>query len=504
MFLEMVNITKYFDAVHALEDVNFSLKKGEIHGLLGENGAGKSTLMNILGGVLAPTHGEVYFEENLLEDINEKKAAHLGIRFIHQELNLVNDLTVYENLFLGEEIVGKFGILDRKSMIEHSREALKKIGVEIDPTTMVSDLDTPLKQQVEIARALLFESKIIIMDEPTTALSDKEIQKLFNVMRKLKDQGVSIIYISHKMPELFAICDRYTVLRDGKFIASGNFSDINEAEATRLLVGQHISDLVEKEQHAEGVLLEAVGLTCKGFFEDVSFTLRKGEVLVFTGLQGDGRGELAEALFGARKLDSGDVFLQGKKLELRSIRNTMRSGIGMIQRNRKERSIIKNMSVLDNLTMAKFTKEKEGFFVKKKAQMDVFDYATDILDVKVGSPEDEITALSGGNQQKVIISRWLALNSKVYIFDNPTQGVDVGAKYEIYKLINDLAKQGISLIMFTSEYPEIQKVGDRCIVMYRGEINTELDRREFDEGKIMYYATGANRKANEDGRNIDN
>ncbi len=497
MLLQMKNISMNFDSVQALNNVDFSLEKGEIHGLLGENGAGKSTLMNILGGVLTPSNGEILLDDGKLADLDEKKATKLGIRFIHQELNLVNDLTVQENLFLGEEITSKLGILNRREMIDLSRGVLEKIKIDINPRTMVSDLDTSLKQLVEIAKALLYESKIIIMDEPTTALSDEEIQNLFVIMRELKAQGVSIIYISHKMPELFEICDRYTVLRDGKLISTGFFKDITMTKATELLVGQHIKDEIEKESHAEGVLLSADHISCEEYFHDVSFELKRGEVLVFTGLQGDGRGELSEALFGARKLTSGKVFLEGKELDLSSIKKVMQSGVGMIQRSRKERSIIKDMSVYDNLAVAKYAYDEKSGFVNDRDRVKLFEDCKQLLNVKVSDPNNEITSLSGGNQQKVIISRWLALGSKVYIFDNPTQGVDVGAKFEIYKLINDLAKQKVSIILFSSEFPEIQKVGDRCIVMYKGRINTVLDRSEFSESKIMYYATGANKHGEE-------
>jgi len=497
MLLNMKNISMNFDSVQALNNVDFSLEKGEIHGLLGENGAGKSTLMNILGGVLTPTHGEIFLDDNKVTDLDEKKATRLGIRFIHQELNLVNDLTVQENLFLGEEITSKAGILDRKKMIELSQNVLNKIKVTIDPRIVVADLDTSFKQLVEIAKALMYESKIIIMDEPTTALSDEEIQILFGIMRELKAQGVSIIYISHKMPELFAICDRFTVLRDGRLISTGFFKDITMTKATELLVGQHIKDEIEKESHAEGVLLKAENISCDDYFRDVSFELRKGEVLVFTGLQGDGRGELAESLFGARKLTSGKVYLEDKELDLSSIKKVMQSGIGMLQRSRKERSIIKDMSVYDNLAVAKNIYDDRTGFISLKDQEKLYEDCKKLLNVKVADPRNDITSLSGGNQQKVIISRWLALGSKIYIFDNPTQGVDVGAKFEIYKLINDLAKQKVSIILFSSEFPEIQKVGDRCIVMYKGRINTVLDRSEFSEGKIMYYATGANKHGEE-------
>jgi ABC-type sugar transport system ATPase subunit len=492
MLLDMKKISMNFDSVAALKEVDFTLEKGEIHGLLGENGAGKSTLMNILGGVLKPTSGEVFLEDNKLEDLDERKASKLGIRFIHQELNLVNDLTVQENLFLGEEITTKLGLLDRQEMIDRSGEILKKTKVDIDPRTMVSDLDTSYKQLVEIAKALLFQSKIIIMDEPTTALTDEEIKNLFEIMRNLKAQGVSIIYISHKMPELFEICDRFTVLRDGKLVSSGFFKDINVAKATELLVGQHITDEIMKDSHAEGTMLIAEHLSCDNFFADVSFELKRGEVLVFTGLQGDGRGELAEALFGARKLSGGIIRMEGKELNLASIKKVMQSGIGMIQRNRKERSIIRDMSILDNLAVAKNVSEDKYLLINQKSQYKILEECKELLNLKVADPNNEITYLSGGNQQKVIISRWLSLRSKVYIFDNPTQGVDVGAKFEIYKLINDLVKQKVSIILFTSEYPEIQKVGDRCIVMYKGKINAVLDRKEFSENRIMYYAIGAN------------
>ena len=494
MYLHMKQITMDFDATRALDNVDFSLDKGEIHGLMGENGAGKSTLMNVLGGVLRPTHGKVYLDGEDITNIDEKKASKIGIRFIHQELNLVNDLKVYENLFLGEELTNKLGIVGRKEMCRRAEEVLKSVNLGGIANVMVGDLDTSHKQLIEIARSLLFEARIIIMDEPTTALSDTEIKNLYGIMRQLKAKGVSMIYISHKMPELFEICDCYTVLRDGKFVASGAFSEINESMATEMLVGQHINDKIEKEQHGTDVLMKAENLSCHHYFRDVSFELRRGEVLVLTGLQGDGRGELAEALFGARKLTGGTVWMEGKPLKFKSIVSVMRSGIGMVQRNRKERSIIKNMNVLDNLTMAQFAHSKKNFVVKRNEQMRVFNDCRKMLDVKVGSPKHEITSHSGGNQQKVIISRWLELNLKVYIFDNPTQGVDVGAKFEIYKLINKLAEQGVSIIVFSSEYPEIAKIGDRCIVMYNGQIAKEFDRKDFNEAAIMYYATGSDRK----------
>ncbi len=498
MFLEMKNITKCFDATKALDDVSFSCEKGEIRGLLGENGAGKSTLMNILGGVFPPTEGRVLIEGKDITESDEKKASGAGIRFVHQELNIINDLRVYENLFLGEEISRGFGFTDKKHMREKSIQVLTKVNLgDLDPDLYARELDTSHKQLLEIARALLFDAKVIILDEPTTALSEEEIKNLFGIMRNLKSEGVTMIYISHKMAELFEICDTFTVLRDGKFIASGKMADIDEKQATAMLTGRTVKKIEDKVNHSKEVIFRAENISCGKYFRNVSFDLREGEVLVFTGLQGDGRGELAEALFGIRKLTEGKTFLDGKEMKYPSIKAVMKSGIGMIPRNRKERGIIKDLSILDNLSVAGYAKEKGGFFVDRKKQLESFEECKTKLNLKAGNPKDAITSLSGGNQQKAVIQRWISLKSRIYIFDNPTQGVDVGAKFEIYKLINQLAEEGISIIVFTSEYPEIQQVGDRLIIMYDGEVNGMMKREEFDENQIMYYATGGGRRKRE-------
>ncbi len=495
MILEMRGITKYFGPVKALDDVNFLVGEAEIHGLLGENGAGKSTLMNILGGALQPSAGEIYIDGQPIEEMTIHRSNDLGIRFIHQELNLVNDLTVYENLFLGQEINNRAGFLDRNTMIQRSKQVLEQIKLDIDPKEMLSNLEPSRKQLVEIAKALLFEGKLIIMDEPTTALTNREIDVLFKIMRSLKEHGLSIIFISHKMPELFAICDKFTILRDGKFIESGFFKDINEQVATNLLVGRSIVDsqLIKEDMRGEPIFL-VKNLTSKGHFYDISFELHKGEVLAITGLHGDGRGELSEALFGARHVDAGTVVLKDKKLNLGNIRDVMRAGVGMVPRNRKERSIIKDLNILNNLSIAYFIGKHKRFFINRKEELERFERAQKVTDIRVGNPEDYITSLSGGNQQKVIVSRWLELNSEIYILDNPTQGIDVGAKFEIYKLINELARNGKSLIIFSQEFPEIYKIADRCLVMYEGHINAELDRDQLTEVNVMYYATGSNKE----------
>jgi len=493
MLLQMKHIVKRFGPVTALDNVSLKVRESEIHGLMGENGAGKSTLMNILAGAIQPTAGEIYFDEKIVHNMTTVKASSMGIRFIHQELNVVNDLKVFENLFLGEELVTKFGLLDKKTMIQKSAEVFKRMQIDIDPLAEVGDLDTSRKQLVEIAKSLLFKSRLIIMDEPTTALTNKEIQNLFEIMRKLKEEGVSFIYISHKMPELFDICDRYTVLRDGKFIETGDFKDIDEEKATELLVGRTITNEITVGQKiSEETVLEAYKLCCEPFFSEISFKLNKGEVIAITGLHGDGRGELAEVLFGARKSTGGKVMLNNKELNLSNIKAVMKQGIGMVPRNRKERSIIKDMSIKDNLSIAHFTTGHRKLFIDRNEELDRFNRNQRVTGIKVGNPDDLITSLSGGNQQKVIIARWLEIDAEVYILDNPTQGIDVGAKFEIYKLINELAKQGKSIIIFSAEFPEIHKVANRCFIMYKGMINAELSRDELSEVKVMYYATGSN------------
>ena len=493
MILHMKDISKSFDTVKALDNVSLVINMCEIHGLLGENGAGKSTLMNILGGVFPPTSGEIFFKGEKQENLTTRKSNDLGIRFIHQELNLVNDLMVYENLFLGAEILNKYALLDKKAMIYKCREVFKRMNIDIAPEELVSNLDTSRKQLVEIAKALLFKSELIIMDEPTTALTNKEIDNLFNIMRGLKKEGVSIIYISHKMPELFKICDSYTVLRDGNFIETGKFSDIDEGKATELLVGRSIEcENISKSEALEEVVLSVKTLSCYPAFKDISFDVKKGEVIAITGLHGDGRGELAEALFGARTVSGGNITLKGKALKLKNIKKVIQEGIGMVPRNRKERSIIKDMSILDNLSIAYFASKHKKLLINSAEEIRIFQKSKEKTDIKVENPEDYITFLSGGNQQKIIISRWLEMDCEVYILDNPTQGIDVGAKFEIYKIINELAKQGKSIIIFSAEFPEIYRVADRCLVMYKGQINAELKKEELTELKIMYYATGSN------------
>jgi ribose transport system ATP-binding protein len=498
MILEMKHISKSFGAVQAVKDVSFSVGKGEIHGLLGENGAGKTTLMNILAGTFPPDIGTIEIDGNVVGSMTPRKAMELRIRFIHQELNLGNDLTVFQNMFLGYEYSKPGWRVDKKKELEHAQKVLDSMNSGIKADLLVADLDTAQKQMVEIARALLFSSELIIMDEPTTALNNREIEKLFTIMRALKDEGVSFIYISHKMPEIFSICDTYTVLRDGSFIKTGAIKDIDEHQATELLIGKrfvqaHIKDAIPANI-SDDVVLNARNLSGKSFF-DISFSVHRGEILVITGLQGSGTDELATALFGATGLDHGSIDGPNGPLDMKDIKKVMQSGIGMIPRNRKERGILPDLTIRYNNSLAYFVAKHTHLLVNKKEESDRFKRSQKQMGIKVGSDLDPITSLSGGNQQKVILSRWLQLDADLYIMDNPTQGIDVGAKFSIYKIIAELAAQGKGVIVFTSEYPEIHQLSDRCMVLYKGRCSAVLEREDISEVGIMEYSTGTRREA---------
>jgi len=494
MNLEMKNISKEFGPVQAVADVSFSVGPGEIHGLLGENGAGKTTLMNVLCGTFPPTSGKIIIDGQEITAMTPKKASDMKIRFIHQELNLCNDLKVYENMYLGEEIT-KYRFVQYKEQVRHSQEVLDSMHVKINADALVSDLDMAQKQLVEIAKALLFKSELIIMDEPTTALNNHEIENLFTIMRSLKLQGVSFIYISHKMPELFEICDKYTVLRDGKFIETGLFADIDEHKATELLIGRTFVNANLKDENNTAIQPEVV-LSVKNLtgttFHDVSFDLHKGEIIAITGLQGAGSAELAQALFGALPHKSGSIEVKNTVLNTRTIKRVMTNGIAMVPSNRKERGILPDLSIRDNNSMAFFVSKHRKLLIRPKEENARFEKNRKILDIKVDLSSALITSLSGGNQQKVIVSRWLETEANIFIMDNPTQGIDVGAKYQIYKLIIDLANQGKSVLVFSTEFPEIWHIADRCIVMYKGGVNGDIRRSELTEVKMMAYSIGSN------------
>lgn len=495
MRVEMSGITVDFGPVRAVDQVSLSVEPGEIRGLLGENGAGKSTLMNVLAGTFAPKEGDILLDGQKVRFSGAKAAMKAGIRLIHQELNLCNDLRVFENMYLAQEIKTKGGLLDRKTMIENSAKVFERMGVAIDPRAVVDDLQAAEKQLVEIARALLFSCDLIIMDEPTTALSNQEIDALFAIMRQLKAQGVSFIYISHKMPEIFRICDTYTVLRDGRFIKTGNIAEVTEREITEMMTGKSLSDdeFNRRPTHVRNeVAMQAENLSGEGF-QDVSFTLRRGEILAITGLQGSGRDSLADALYGALP-HTGRLSVAGQELR-GGIARFLRQRVAMVPRNRKERGILNDLNIYDNLSMGYFNTRMREKLIRTKQEKSRYLRQKQALDIRADNPRNLISSLSGGNQQKVILGRWLEADADVLIFDNPTQGIDVGTKFEIYHLMLRLAAEGKAILVFSSEFPEILKVADRCLVMYKGSVNAELNRSEMDEDRMMYYSTGANLEA---------
>lgn len=491
MKLEMNGIFKSFGANQVLKAVDFHLDGGEICALLGENGAGKSTLMNILGGVLRPDAGTISLDGVPCVFHMPMESLEARIAFIHQELNLINDLPIYENMFIGRELKKKSGLLDHQGMINETRKVFARMDLELDPRTMVRDLDASFKQIVEITRALLMDARLIIMDEPTTSLTDPEIEHVFAILRTLRAQGVGIVFISHKLREVMAICDRYTVLRDGVMVSSGQVKDVTVSDLARFMVGYDVRSeaLTHAGSHGEE-RLRLCSLTQKPSFSDVDLTAHAGEVLGVTGLLGDGRSELFAAVFGSNGPYQGDIFIDGKPAHIHSTQQAVALGLGYVPRNRKENGIVKDMSILENGTIVSWESLGRHGWIDKKRQLKQFDAQKKALRIKMGKSTDPITSLSGGNQQKVVLAKWLARRPKILVLDNPTQGVDVGAKEEIYDIILSLAKENVAVIVLSSEAQEIIRVCSRALVMYHGKVVGEVQGERMNEHEIMQLATG--------------
>ena len=488
--LEMNHVSKAFGGNKVLSDIHFSVEEGEIHALLGENGAGKSTLMNILTGVYTSDEGEINFlgKNYPAPTISQMEAA--GIAFVHQELNVINDLTVAENIFLRRELTNKLGIINSKEQVKRTAQLFEDLGVNIDPTVMVSELKTSEKQLLEICRALYADAKLLILDEPTTALSNDEIDHLFGILRKLKTQGKSFIFISHKMPEIFAIADRYTVLRNGEFISSGYIKDTDPHAITSDMVGATYVDAeVYEPRELGGVVLELRDYSGQGF-QGIDLTARKGEIVAFTGLAGCGASELMQTMFGALPCEGGTMTVNGKSLQ-GNIHQFMKNGVAMVPSNRKENSTVPDLSILENFYLAEHEISRNKPIIKMKEELERYAAQKESMHIKAVDSALPITSLSGGNQQKVFLGRWLNTGADLLLFDNPTQGVDVGAKAEIYKLILGFAKEGKTVIINTLEIPEIQKVADRCVVFYEGRIVKIFDHAQVNEHDVMLYSTNA-------------
>ena len=488
--LQMSGITKAFFGVTVLDKVDFSVRKGEVHALLGENGAGKSTLMNILAGVYTRDAGKIVFDGQEMDHITVQSSEQAGIAFVHQELNLFNDLKVYENIFLRKELLTKAGTLDKKRMIAQTHELFRELGVDIDPTAMVSELETSKKQLLEIAKALHANAKLLILDEPTTALNNREIEHLFGIIRRLKQSGKSFIFISHKMTEIFTIADRYTVLRNGQMIRTGAIAETTPTEVTRLMVGNSYSDsdIYAPRELGENIL-EMENFSGPGF-ENVTLSVRRGEVVGFTGLKGAGVSELMQAIFGVTAATGGSLRVKGRAAE-GGIHRAMKNSVAMIAANRKENSILPDFTLLENNYVSEHTLSRKKQLIHRRQESEKFSKLRALLNIRCNGEGDLITSLSGGNQQKVILARWLNTNADVLLMDNPTQGIDVGAKAEIYRLILQLAQQGKTILVNTLEIPELQKVADRCVVFYHGHVQQVLSHAEITEERVMLAATNA-------------
>lgn len=489
--LELKNIYKWYPGVTALENVSLSLEKGEVHALLGENGAGKSTLIKVLAGAIKPDGGEIIMDGRSYTNITPFIAQRLGIQVIYQEFNLVPGLSIAENIFLGCE--RKKGILlDKKSMIDQSKVVLNSIGVNINPVTLVKQLTVAYRQIVEIAKAISKEVRILVMDEPTAPLTNHEVQALFALVHNLKQRGVTVIYISHRLEELFEISDKITVLRDGKFIDTVQTASTSKDELIRLMVGRPLSDQYPKRKGQLGnIALEAKNVSTNQLLKDVSVSVREGEILGIAGLVGSGRTELARIIFGADKPDSGEVLVSGAKANINSPEEAIANGIALIPEDRKLQGILQNMSVGHNITLASIRKFTHMKVIKKHNEQKTINDFVKKLSIKTPSIYQLVKNLSGGNQQKVVLAKWLSTGAKVYLFDEPTRGIDVGAKHEIYTLMNALVEQGNAIIMISSELPEILGMSDRILVMCEGRVAGVLPIENANQDEIMRLASGA-------------
>jgi len=488
--LEMRHIRKTFPGVVALDDVDFDLRRGEVHILLGENGAGKSTLMKILSGAYQKSAGQIVFDGHDVEIRNPKHAQTLGISTIYQEFNLIPHLSVGENIFLGRE-PRRLGLIDQRAIFQAATHALNGLGLTLDPRQLIKGLKVAEQQMVEVAKALSLDARILIMDEPTAALTDHEIKELFATIRSLREKGVSIVYISHRMEELFEIGDRVTILRDGRTVGTYNVREKTKSELIRLMVNRELTELFPKERAELGPeVLRVEGLNTLGGLKDICFSLRKGEVLGIAGLLGAGRTELARAIFGLDKIASGVISMNGLQQRIGSPRAAINSGIGFLTEDRKSQGLVLPLSVKENLCLASVDKFSRWGLMDAREEQQAADRYVKDLRIKTPSLDQKVVYLSGGNQQKVVLSKWLCCKSEVFIFDEPTRGVDVGAKAEIYQLMNRLTASGVAIIMISSEMLEVLGMSDRILVMRGGRITGEFSAEEATQERVLQCALG--------------
>ena len=491
VILTMKDIDKSFPGVHALDHVNFEVKRGEVHALMGENGAGKSTLMKVLTGIYQKDSGTITYKGKETEFHNTREAQDAGVVIVHQELNMIGDLTVAQNIFIGRE--PKKGIrVDDKKMIEDSRKLFQDLNIEIDPREKMSNLTVGKQQMCEIAKAISHKAEVIIFDEPSAALTEKEIADLFEIIRDLRKKGLGIVYISHRMDEIKTITDRVTVMRDGGYVGTLITKDSTKEDIINMMVGRVIYEDPKTESAVPEdapVVLKVEHLNAGKMVQDVSFELHKGEILGFSGLMGAGRTETARALFGADPKESGDIYVNGEKVTINCPQDAVKCGIGYLSEDRKRYGVAVQKTVAENTTMATVHQFMKGIFINRKKEAAVAQEYVDALATKTPSVDQLVVNLSGGNQQKVVIAKWLTRDSDILIFDEPTRGIDVGAKNEIYKLMSKLAAEGKSIIMISSEMTEILRMSDRIIVMCEGKVTGNIDISEATQEHIMNHAT---------------
>ncbi len=492
--LEMKGIDKSFPGVHALDHVNLDVRGGEVHALMGENGAGKSTLMKILTGIYSKDSGTILFEGNEVEFATPKEAQDAGIAIVHQELNMVNHLTVAQNIFIGREMM-KGGIIDDRKMNEEANKLFDRLNIKINPAEIMGELTVGLQQMCEIAKAISRDAKLIVFDEPSAALTETEIEDLFKIIRDLRKKGMGIVYISHRMDEIKVITDRVTVMRDGCYVGTINTGESTKDDIINMMVGRVIYETPKTKSNVKlgaEVVLKVENLNAGRMVQNVNFELRKGEILGFSGLMGAGRTEVARALFGADKKESGTIFIHGKEVDIRTTQDAVNAGIGYLSEDRKRYGIVVEKSVAENSTMANLSEFVKTIFIDKDKENRIAQDYVKTLKTKTPSVEQLVRNLSGGNQQKVVIAKWLIRDCDILIFDEPTRGIDVGAKSEIYHLMNELVKEGKSIIMISSEMTEVMRMSDRVIVMCEGRITGEIPIEEFTQEVAMKAATKRN------------
>ena len=491
MNIEMKGIDKSFGTNQVLKNAGFFLKDGEIHALMGENGAGKSTLMKILTGVYTRDAGTVLVDGQEVVYKSPQEAEKAGIVFIYQEINSLFDLTVEENLFMGKEITKGFGICDKKAMRAKAREVMDKMGVHIDVGATMSDLSVGQQQMVEICKALMADAKVLIMDEPTAALTQSETEILFEVINSLRAKGVSIVYISHRMEEIFELCDRITILRDGQYIGTEYIKDITMDDVVQMMIGREIGERYPKRDcKIGGEVLRVEGLSHEKYFKDVSFTVHAGEVLGVSGLMGAGRTEIMHTIFGSYPAAGGKIFIDGFEHTIRNPREAIAAGIGFITEDRKTEGLLLEKSISENIEICNLGKTSVKGVRNTKKRAELVKKGIEEFRIRCFGPDHECHNLSGGNQQKVVLAKWIYTDPKILILDEPTRGVDIGAKKEIYSVINDLAAKGVAVIMVSSELPEVLGMSDRIMVVHEGHVTGIIDAATADQAKVMTLATG--------------